>query len=301
MRKYTTSKRKLVLSLILLFLAVLVAVGGSTAIYTSQVFQRSVVRNRNAEAIRFSSDKLYREAKGTPMQIYYYPMSKDQTTMSFTVCNYDQGKNTVVSEKDIKYTVSFSVPDGTEKFEYKVNSTTSSSNGELKLYGSLNGAKRSSKTYTIDFGNNAYANTKIAVKVEPTDLTLTMNNVLQAIFIPVEYATTQGLTVKSEFTDKTRGTPSAFDAYNLSVSISGGEGNVVISWDASKLDIDPFFITKSKGTLGIDEKGYTTLNVPMNSEDATSTYLIQFYNHNTTKPSWTAWSELPIEVKLSTN
>ena len=128
-----------------------------------------------------------------------------------------------------------------------------------------------------------------------------MNNVLQAIFIPVEYATTQGLTVKSEFTDKTRGTPDDFDAYNLSVSISGGEGNVVISWDASQLDIDPFFITKSKGVLGTDENGYTTLNVAMNSEDETSTYLIQFYNHNTTKPTWIAWSELPIKVKLSTN
>lgn len=297
MKKEYTSKRKMLISLVLLLLAITVVVGGTVAIYTSQVFQRSVVRNRDTEAIRFSSDKLYRVAKDTPVQKYFYPMSKDQTTMSFTVCNYDQSKNTVVSEKDIEYTVTFNVPDGTSVFSYQVNSE-SADNGSLTLSGSLEGAKRSSNIYTIDFGSNAYSETQISVIVTPTDLSLSKNTVLQATLIPIEYATAQGVNVKHDFTDSTRYTPDMFDAYNLSVSITGGEGDVVISWDASQLDIDPFF--KEKGTSGSDEDGYTTLTVHMNSEDATGNYLIQFYNHNETKPSWTVWNELPIRVRLST-
>lgn len=303
MRKALTFKQKLFLSFVLVLLAVLCAVGCTVAIYTSQVFQRSVVRNRDTEAIRFSSDKLYRVASGTPLQTYFYPMSKDQTTMSFTVCNYDQSKNTVVSEKDIGYTITFSIPDGMNEFSYTVNSTPAV-DGTLTFSDcSLRGSKRSSDIYTIDFDGNAYTETKINVKVEPiaSDLPITKNTVLQATFIPIEYATTQGVKVKHEFIDATRdsGTPDMFDAYNLSVSITGGKGDVVIRWDASQLDIDPFF--KNKGTCYDDEENYTTLTVSMNSEDATGTYLIQFYNHNTTKPSWTAWNQLPISVELSTN
>ena len=300
MRKAPAPKGKLTLSLILLLAALAVAAGGTVAIYTSQVFQRSVVRNRDSEAIRFSSNKLYRVADGTPLQLYYYPMSKYQTTMSFTVCNYDQSKSTVVSEKDIGYSVTFSIPEGTNTFDYTVNGT-SSVNGKLTIDSKpLQGAKRSSDSYTIDFGSHAYADTKISVTVTPTDLTLTKNTVLQATLIPIEYATTQGVTVKSEFTDSTRGTPNQFAAYNLSVSISGGKGNVVISWDASQLDIDPFF--KTKGTDGTDPNtGYDTLTVSMNAEDETGAYLIQFYNHNSAKPTWKAWDQLPITVELKTS
>lgn len=289
----------MLISVVLLVLAVVIAVGGTAAIYTSQVFQRSVVRNRDTEAIRFSSDKLYRVAQGTPLQKYFYPMSQNQTTMSFIICNYDQGKNTIVSEKDIDYTVKFSLPDGTNVFDYTVNSTSAVS-GSLTINGSLKGAKRSADTYTIDFGDNAYADTQISVTVVPTDLSLTKNTVLQGTLIPIEYATAQGVNVSYDFTDSTRpnGTPDKFDAYNLSVSITGGEGDVVISWDASQLDIDPFF--KEKGTIGTGENGYTTLTVHMNSENATGNYLIQFYNHNEIKPSWTSWNELPIRVSLST-
>lgn len=301
MKKDISPKRKIVLTICLIVSVVLMMAGGTLAIYTSQVYQRAVVRNRDADAIRFSSDKLYRVTENSPVQTYFYPMSKNQTTMSFMVCNYDQSKNTVVSEKDIEYTVIFSIPEGTEVFDYTVNSTPAV-NGTLTISDcSLKGSKRSSDTYTIDFGTHAYSETKIEVIVMPTDLTLTKNTVLQAALVPIEYATTQGVTVKYEFIDSIRDTPDKFDAYNLSVSISGGEGNVVIKWDASQLDIDPFF--KEKGNLdsNLDTEGYTTLTVSMNSEDATGAYLIQFYNHNTTEPSWTDWNQLPIRVKLSTD
>ena len=119
MRHKNPFTKKTVFTILMIVMAVVVLLGGSYAIYTSQVFQRAVVRNRNADVIRFSSDKLYRVATSTPLQTYYYPMSKGQTTMSFTICNFDQNKNTLICEKDINYIIEFSIPDSNQ-FSYSV-------------------------------------------------------------------------------------------------------------------------------------------------------------------------------------
>lgn len=307
MKHKNSLPKKTLVTILVSVMAIVVLLGGSYAIYTSQVFQRSVVRNRNADVIRFSSDKLYRVATNSPLQTYYYPMSKGQTTMSFTICNCDQNKNTLICEKDINYVITFSIPEGTNSFSYQVTDasgiTYTSVNGEIVLNnGKLNGGIRTTNTYTIDFSGTGYENTKISVVAKPitTDMPLTKNTCLQATLVPVEYATVQGITLKSEFTDSTRpdSTPKQFDAYNYSVSISGGEKDVIIGWNADELDIDPFFKNKFESTLSTDENGFTTLTVHMNSEDSTGTYLIQFYYHSGHSVSWTSWNDLPIYAKL---
>ena len=72
----------------------------------------------------------------------------------------------------------------------------------------------------------------------------------------------------------------------------------MITWDHTMLDIDPFFSNGKTISKNGDE---STITVPMNSEDETGTYLISFYNHNTTKPEWAAWTDLPISVALESN
>lgn len=304
MKKIISARRRLVLLACLILLAIASVVGVTLAIYTSQAYQRSVVRNRDAEAIRFSSDKLYRVASGTAAQIYYYPVGKGQNNMSFQVCNYDQSKNTVFSEKDIEYTITFQITNGTDDFEYTIN-TEKVRNGEtVSFTDSLKGTKRSINTYTFNFAESDYNNVEVTVLVTPTDLMLTKNTVLNGILVPIEYATTQGVTLKYDFTDCVRviddaiAGPDQFDAYNMSVSISGGEGDVVISWNSDQLDIDPFFSAKANATPGTAEDGYATLTVHMNAEDETGAYLIQFYNHGSQKHEWVNWSDLPIRVEL---
>lgn len=299
MKKGLFSKKIWVI--VLVTAAILLAVGGTLAIYTSQVYQRAVVRNRYNDVIRFSSDKLYRVMSETDAQKYYYPMGQGQTTMTFSVCNYDQAKNTLFSEKKIDYTITFNVTNGTSGFHYTASRGDDTwslpNNGTPPITGALPGGQRSVDTYSVTFDPKDYGKVEIEVTVTPEDsATSTQGRILNGILIPIEYATTQGVRMKSEFTDSTRGMPDQFDAYNLLVSVSGGEGDVVIAWDASKLDIDPFF--KTNGTPGTAPNGYETLTVHMNSEDATGTYLISFYNHNTTKPTWKAWNELPISVTL---
>lgn len=312
MMKFSPQQKRLGFSLLLLLAALAVAVGSTFAIYTSQVYQRAVVRNRDTEAIRFSSDKLYRVSEGTPLQTYYYPMNQNQMTMRFTVCNFDQIKNTVVNENDIHYTITFSIPEGVQPFPYSVNGESADAEGNLSFSNQvLKGAKSSSDRYTIDFGSNPYADTKINITVIPdgASMPFTKNNVLQATLVPIEYATTQGVTLTAFYPDSTRGGPEKFAAYNLSVSISGGKSDVKIRWDPKVLDIDPFFEARAEGTmtraengdLVLDKDGYATLTIHMNSEDETGAYLIQFYNHSTSTPSWTDWAQLPIKVTKSTD
>lgn len=294
--KKITPRRKLIFSFVLLLLVIGTAVGGTLAIYTSQVYQRAVVRNRDADAIRFSSDKLYRMTSLTPKK-YYYPMSSGQKTMSFTVCNFDQSKNTVVNQQTLEYDIEFNVANGTNDFEYDVNGSKVLNGRTLELYGSLAGGRRSTDTYTVAFSENDYNKVEITVTVTPRALSLTKNNKLHATLIPIEYATTQGVSFKWEFTDSQTDL-GMVDAYNVDVSISGGEDDVVIRWENDKLDIDPFFQTEIKasgGTLSTEEN-ISTLNFHMNSEDDTGRYQLRFYKHGTDSYNWSEWTDLPIEI-----
>lgn len=300
MKKEPTPRHKMLLSLVLLFLAVAAAVGGTAAVYTSQVFQRSVVRNRDTEAIRFSSDKLYRVANvDQPPKIYYYPVSKGQKTMSFTVCNYDQSKKAVVNQQDLDYDIKFQVKEGTDGFKYLINENSDTgiiNNGELSLYGTLSSGRQSKDTYTISFSEKDYGKVKVTVTVIPRDPSLTKDKKLYTTLIPIEYATTQGVKLEWEFTDEDEfRTPDMVDAYNVAVSISGGEDDVVICWEKDELDIDPFFLekmTESGGTYELNGTKYV-LTIHMNSEDATAAYLFQFYKHGSGSSDW---RDIPIEI-----
>ncbi|MDY2627814.1 MAG: hypothetical protein SOW08_05780 [Lachnospiraceae bacterium] len=302
MKNDILSKKRGILSVCLMVGVLIAAIGGTLAIYTSQDHQRSVVRNRDNEVIRFSSDKLYRAAGDTPAQKYYYPMGEDERKMTFQVCNYDQAKTTLFNEKQIDYRIEFEIKNGTEGFEYIISNgktnKTAANGTRVSFNDSLTGGRKSSNSYSFTFDDGDFNNVELWVTVTPDNPTVTQNRILNGILIPIEYAATQGITLKWEFTDSTRGTPDNFDAYNLAFSISGGAGDALITWDASQLDIDPFF--KEGKSVVEEETGWYSMTVPMNSDDATGSYLIQFFNHNAEKPEWADWSDIPITVSLKT-
>lgn len=300
MMKFSPHKRKLAFCLVLLLAALAVAAGATYAIYTSQVYQRAVVRNRDTEAIRFSSDKLYRVVSSdTTAKKYYCPMSPGQKTMSFTVCNYDQSKKTVVNQHLLEYDIEIQVTNRTEGFAYTINGSQIENDGTWKQSGALVGGKRSTDTYTIRFSEQDYNKVEVTVTVSPKDSSLTKDTKLYGTLIPIEYATTQGVQLSSEFTDSTTAKITDVDAYNYSVSISGGEDDVVIKWENDKLDIDPFFLDKMKKP---DGSNYTTtgniskLTIHMSSDNETASYLFQFYNHGPQKP--TSWNSLSVSATL---
>ena len=298
MRKFPTSRRRLTSALVLLLSIAAIAVTGTLAIYTSQVYQRAVVRNRDTEAIRFSSDKLYRVVSDdTTAKKYYCPMSPGQKTMSFTVCNYDQSKKTVVNQQLLEYDIEIQVTNRTGSVEdYTINGSRIEDDGTWTQSGALAGGRRSMDTYTIKFSEDDYNRVEVTVTVTPKDFSLTKNTKLYGTLIPIEYATTQGVQLSSEFSDSANAKITDVDAYNYSVSISGGEDDVVIAWDPSQLDIDPFFLAEMQELGGTYGKGNqeSTLTIHMNSEDETASYHFQFYNHDTQKP--TSWDALHVSV-----
>lgn len=310
MKKRNFSRRTLFFAGCLLAAALTAAVGGTLAIYTSQVYQRAVVRNRYNDVVRFSSDKLLLVGQGTPASVVYYPVTENQTSLTFRVCNYDQSKSTLVSESDISYTINFTTQNGTEGFPYTVSCNGSDKEALTSFHHRLQGGKASANTYTVSFSQNDYLNLKLTVTVTPDDLSLTRNNILTATLIPIAYGTTQQFQVKREFPDSLRKKedgnplkPTDLDAYNVLVTATGGDGDVCISWDPSKVEMDRFFRSRDiiKSITQDGAKWKAVLH--MNSADETASYLIPFYNPNSTDPEWTDWNDLDqcIQVTVAEN
>ena len=233
MKNYSSLKKKIITSICLLLGVVVLLIGGTLAIYTSQDHQRSVVRNRENETIRFSSDKLFRVTEGTDPSKYYCPMGQNDRVIRFYVCNYDQAKTTLFCEKDIKYNIDFSVSGGTGDdyiiSKVKTNEQKIIANGgSCSFTDTLTGGNKSLNSYSFEFKEGDYNKVQLKVTVTPVNMELTQNRILNGILIPIEYASTQGLQLHKEFTDSDRETPDKFDAYNMLVSVSGGQGDVEI-------------------------------------------------------------------------
>lgn len=300
-----SNKKKLILSVSLAAAALVAVVGGTLAIYTSQVFQRGVVRNRDNQTVRFSSDKLAQVSVGDPPPISYYPVAEKQTSLTFHICNYDQTKSTLVSERDISYIIDFTVEGGTSGFSYPVSYNGGDSESLDAVTGSthtLVGGRLSVDTYTVTFLEADYQNLKLTVTATPLDTTLTRNTILTATLIPIAYGTTQNFNVSFEFPDSRRVkedgslfTPTDLDAYNVLVTAAGGEGEVYICWDPQNVEMDYFFLKNlSPETDGTWRK----IRLRMNSADETASYLIPFYNPNGEKPNWSGWQSLAAYIEV---
>ena len=299
MRQGISPKRKFIISVLLLAAALTVASGVALSVYTSQDHQRSVVRNRDTDTIRFSSDKLYRVTEGEP-QKYFYSTAKSQRVMQFYVCNYDQERSTLFCERDIEYQLVFTLNNtSVDADQYAVQSadgTHSFEDGVCTFTDTLPGGDRSLKTYSLAFEERDFGKLEWTVKVTPLNPTVTQGRILQAVLIPMEYTPVQGVFVKAEFSDSGRGkAPSEYAAYNLTVTIRGGAGTVKITWDKEMFDIDPFFWEKENVSETQDG-----LLISMNAEDETGACQITFFHHKDQTMTWTDWNELweYIQVEL---
>lgn len=289
--------------------AILAAVGGTLAIYTSQVYQRAVVRNRYNDVIRFSSDILTRVSVNTKAQESYYPVDPQQENpgIQFTIYNYDRAKSTLFNELDIEYTITFlleNTSSGDCSIKSKYGDIALRPGEKQSLSGKLTGGKHSSDIFTFRFPQDALStdvsqNPKLTVTVEPTKLDLTQGMILTGTLIPIAYGTTQGFQARLEFPDSARSTPGDFAAYNVLVSVSGGKGNVEILWNSMILEIDPFFSpTKATITYEKNETSETgKMTIPMDSTDETASYLIPFYKKTPAPLTWQGWLRLEGETK----
>ena len=294
--------------IIFAIMAIILLVGGTLAIYTSQVYQRAVVRNRDNEAVRFSSDKLLLVAPNTHASEVYYPVAESQNTLTFQVCNYDQSKSTLVSESDIGYTISFDIEGNDPDFnDYSVSCNGGIPEPLERSHHILPGGEASVDNYTVTFSVKDYRNLKLTVTVTPDKFHLTRNNILTATLIPIAYGTTQKFQVKLEFPDSLRKkennnpfTPKDMDAYNVLVTATGGDGDVYIRWNPAMVEMDSFFRSRDIIKSIEQDEEYLKAVLHMNSADDTASYLIPFYNPNPTNPEWKDWNELAEYIQAGT-
>lgn len=288
-------QKKPVLALCLAGAALVAVVGGTLAIYTSQVFQRGVVRNRDSDTIRFSSDILARVSANTDPQASYYPVDseQEQPSIRFTVCNYDQKNSTLFNEEDLYYEITFHLKNGSGS-SYTIESpygTEELKSDSLTLKNCcLTGGERSTDTYTFHFPKldpEASQNLELTVTVTPSEPSLTHGTILTGTLIPIPYGATQGFHARLEFPDSSRDIPEKFAAYNVLVSVTGGKGTVEILWDSDLLDIDPFFTPKGS------QKENGKMTIPMDAANETSAYLIPFYNKTPDTLEWDGWLKRP--------
>lgn len=293
-------KWKIVLLTAICLIGLLAAVGGSFAAYTSQAYKRGVVRNRDNETVRFTSNYLQACASNTSPDNYaertilYSENDKNATSLNVDLWlyNYANGNINLVSQKDITYdlTITFKYGDENENAyavsadsETMFTKTKTESDGSITYKASdqtLIGRSAKSHKYTISFPGSDIDKLRIVVVATPTNLSVTNNQQLAAVIAPYTGSETKTFSFKNDFIDDKKQLPTAYDGFNYEVSISNGVADATISWDSSLLEIDPFFLQKIGKTstdITPGENNQKTLSFEMDQSNGTGDYLIPFY------------------------
>ena len=284
--------------MVLAALCILALAGVSLGAYTRQASMRGVLRNRDNEAVRFSSNYLQSCAKttttytGKPVVFSADDKKKNTLSIDLYVYNYANGNSSLISQKDITYTmkINFSGGKGADsdyKVTYKENETDVEKTGLSCTIPNqtLTGRAVNFYKYTITFPASDLDQVKITAVAEPTNMSLTNNQILAAILVPCTGTETQLFSAKGEFID-TAVSPKNYDGFNYEISISSGKSNdATVSWDPDIVEIDKFFlVTLGKSNEDIqsilttkDADGMCKLIFSMDQSNGTGDYLIPFY------------------------
>ena len=281
--KLTDRPRSKILICAVLALAGLLAVaGGSYAAYTSQDAQRAVVRNRDTEAIRFTSNYLQTCANGTSAAQYAgrtilfdaNVKKQDSVVFDIDIYNYVKGNTSLVSERDITYDLTLTFEGG--QGGYVVNGHTVTGDTYTEKGVTLKGRMANSSKYTISIPGADIDNLKITATAIPTKLSVTNNQILAAIILPCTESKVNVFSYQGTFTDASSDTvPADYDAFNYEVSISSGKADVTLTWDPEAVEIDQYFLKKiGKGDIS-PKAGSVTFE--MDQDNGTGNYRIPFY------------------------
>lgn len=291
-------KNKILLLVALALMGLLAVVGTSFAAYNSQDAQRGVVRNRDTEVIRFASNYLQTCAKGTaegsyPSRVVVFSkesVNQQSITIGIDVYNYAIGNESLVSEKDITYTMTIKLTDGT-KSDYVVKyegEILEKSNDSYTNTATLTGRNPNIHHYTVEVPGADLDKVKIIATAIPADnsIALTGNQILAAVISPCTQAATSVFSAEGEFIDQTStNSPTAYDGLNYEISISTGTATATLTWNSDIVEIDPYFLKKITYTEITNGITFT-----MDQSAGTGDYLIPFYWIN--KPKSLTWDEM---------
>ena len=281
-------KRTVVMGICLV--GVLLLVIATYAAYTRQAYQRGTARNRDTEIVSFTSNYLQLYTTGTSGNAYvaknivYGTDEKEKGSVSFDihVYNYANGNTSLVSQKDITYTMKIEFKNGAGK-GYKVESDktsiTPTNNTVYEIKKTLIGRTANEDVFTVTFPGNEIDTLQITATAIPEKAALTNNQFLAATLVPCTTASKVTFRAEGVFLDKSEGKPKQYDGFNYGISISSGAADAVLSWKPDVVEIDKFFVEKLEKQGLITRKNLEKgeLKFTMDQSNGTGDFLISFY------------------------
>ena len=267
---------------------VLLLVIATYAAYTRQAYQRGTARNRDTEIVSFTSNYLQLYTTRTSGNAYvaknivYGTDEKKKGSVSFDihVYNYANGNTSLVSQKDITYTMKIEFKNGAGK-GYKVESDKASiplnNNNVCEIKKTLIGRTANEDVFTVTFPGNDIDTLQITTTAIPDKVALTNNQFLAATLVPCTTASKVTFRAEGIFLDKAEGTPMQYDGFNYGISISSGAADAVLTWNPAVLEIDKFFVEKLQNLITIKDLANGKLEFTMNQSNGTGNFLISFY------------------------
>lgn len=269
---------------------VLLLVIATYAAYTRQAYQRGTARNRDTEIVSFTSNYLQLYTTGTSGNAYvaknivYGTDEKKKGSVSFDihVYNYANGNTSLVSQKDITYTMKIEFKNGAGK-GYKVESDKASiplnNNNVCEIKKTLIGRTANEDVFTVTFPGNEIDTLQITATAMPDKVALTNNQFLAATLVPCTTASKVTFRAEGIFLDKAEGKPKQYDGFNYGISISSGAADAVLTWNPDVVEIDKFFVEKLEQQNLITSKDLAKgeLKFTMDQSNGTGDFLISFY------------------------
>lgn len=266
---------------------VLLLVIATYAAYTRQAYQRGTARNRDTEIVSFTSNYLQLYTKGSSGNAYvaknivYGTDEKKKESVSFNihVYNYANGNTSLVSQKDITYTMRIEFKNGAGN-GYKVESDTNSitpDNNVCEIKKTLIGRTANEDVFTVTFPGNEIDTLQITATAIPEKAALTNNQYLAATLVPCTTASKVTFRAEGIFLDKAEGTPMQYDGFNYGISISSGAADAVLTWNPAVLEIDKFFVEKLQNLITSKNLAKGELKFTMDQSNGTGDFLISFY------------------------
>ncbi len=258
------------------------------AAYTGNAYLKAV-EVTNATQSLFASDVLvgyYSDPEVIDTSSVVVDPVDGMCSFTFSVYNCLLDDRQVVNDKDVPYTLTV---DASNAGEWGI-----SCDGEAQPTGqaiTLPGNKATVKTYTITFPESVLGSAVFTVKAEVdtsasnigTKLTCLAAKIVPGKRSSVKAASVSGVLVNraSDF--------SKYDAYNYLVTVTGIETKVKLTWDASVVEIDPYFTAKYTDAEIDAENGSAVFSMQPGSS------IVSFYRVSSASP--TKWDNLKISVE----
>ena len=287
---------------------VLLLVIATYAAYTRQAYQRGTARSRDTEIVSFTSNYLQLYTKGTSGNAYvaknivYGTDEKKKKSVSFDihVYNYANGNTSLVSQKDITYTMKIEFKNGAGN-GYKVESDTTPitpDNNVYEIKKTLIGRTANENVFTVTFPGNEIDTLQITATAIPDKVALTNNQFLAATLVPCTTASKVTFRAEGIFLDKAEGEPKQYDGFNYGISISSGVADAVLIWNPDVVEIDKFFVEKLQNLITSKDLAKGELRFTMDQSNGTGDFLISFYIKDKSKIPET-WSDMEKMIQFT--